>query len=132
MKMDDVKEGEPIFPAPPLQAKEIEFELNRHIAVKAKGMSRKGTKSGISKLGGFGSGSDAQNFGLVQVEQPPKVWIPSQDSKDEKGGKGQWKQDVTFKSTFTITQPPAWQTQTLNWHVRTSRSFSSSELISDD
>lgn len=118
MKMDDVKEGEPIFPAPPLYAKEIEFELNRHIALRAKGFSRSGTKGGISKLGGFGAGSDPQNFGQVQVDQPPKVWLPSQEEKDEKKAKGQWKQDVTFRSTFTLTQPPAWKTQTLEWHVR--------------
>lgn len=120
MKMDDTKEGETIFPAPPLHPKELEFELNRLLSIRARAWSRSSSDSGIANLGGFGSNVDPQFYSQVQVESLDKVWIPSQDAHDEKKHKGQWKQEATFKSSFTITHPPSFQTQTLGLNVRVS------------
>lgn len=117
MKMDDTKEGETIFPAPPLHPKELEFELNRSISIRAHSWTRSSSDSGIANLGGFGPSMDPRIYAIVQVETADKVWIPSQDSHDEKKHKGQWKQEAMFKSSFTINHPPAFQAQTLGLHV---------------
>lgn len=118
MKMDDLKEGEPLFPAPPLHPKGIEFGLNAAIVVRAREWSRKDNKSGLASLGGFGSSADPQYYDNVQIETSDKVWIPSRDSHDEKKHKGQWKQEVTFKSSFTLSQPPCFKIQILELRVR--------------
>ena len=117
MKQDDVKEGEPIFPAPPTRPKDLEFEMNRRVYVYARGWSKTSTDSGIARLGGFGESVDPRYSANVQIEPMDKVWIPSQDSHDEKKHKGQWKQETTVKSVFVITQPPAFSVTTLNTSV---------------
>ncbi|KIP10197.1 hypothetical protein PHLGIDRAFT_22411 [Phlebiopsis gigantea 11061_1 CR5-6] len=114
MKQDDIKEGEPIFPAPPTLPKDLEFEMNRRVYVYARGWSRTSDDSAIARLGGFGESIVPQYSANVQFEPMDKVWIPSQDSHDEKKRKGQWKQETTVKSVFVITQPPAFSTTTIN------------------
>lgn len=118
MKMDDTKEGELIFPAPPSHPKELQFELNNTVFVRARSWSRTSSNTRVCYLGSFGPSNSPQYYDQVDVQPLEKVWLPSQDPHDEKKHKGQWKQEVTFKSVMRMTCPPSFQTDTMALRVR--------------
>lgn len=79
--------------------------------------------SSINSLGGLSPtppNDQPLRYEQVQVNAPEKVWLP--DLGDEKKSKGSWKQQVTVKSSFTLTCPPAFSSETMSVTVRHSQS----------
>ena len=69
-------------------------------------------------LGGLGPDSNPAEYaalGLV-VQPNEKTWVP--DADNEKKQTGSWKQEVSFKSTFTLTCAPTFITETMKVNVR--------------
>lgn len=76
----------------------------------------------VADLGGLSPEPPASQtlwYEQVQVDTPEKVWLP--DLGDEKKNKGAWKQQVTFKSSFTLTCPPTFSSETMSVNVGRSR-----------
>lgn len=123
MKHDEVEDGDSIFPPTPLLQKDLEFKLERKVDVKALNYSASSSSHFVAHLGGMAEEKDNTFYKDVQVLPTEKVWIPSQDPHEAHKHKGQWRQEVTFKSSFTLTCPPAFQTEILSVRVRPSLSI---------
>ena len=109
MQREDTSKDEAIFPAPPLTPQGIEFRLVRNVVVRASTW-KDGGNDKLQYLGGLGPTSTPAESQALQVVPAEKTWIS--DSKDEKQ-KGQWKQEVEFSSTFTLSCSPTFSTQTM-------------------
>ncbi|EKM51572.1 uncharacterized protein PHACADRAFT_150064 [Phanerochaete carnosa HHB-10118-sp] len=93
MKFDDHKEKDEIFPEPPQDSKKYELNMVYVNYVKARGYTEGGGE---------------------HMQAARKVWIPSNDSHDEKKHKGQWRQEVAFRSSFILDCPPSFSTEILS------------------
>ncbi|GJE88447.1 hypothetical protein PsYK624_045300 [Phanerochaete sordida] len=113
MKADEHKEDEEIFPEPPQNPKKYELKMESKIWVKAQGHTNGSSDHTVGYLAGFGESDDPHFSDAVQVQGLRKTWIPSHDSHDEKKHKGQWKQEVTFRSSFVLNCPPSFSTDTM-------------------
>ena len=105
---------QPIFPEPPSNPRELDFWFTPEVAVYAGKMGRPGISRTKNKLGGFGHVSEPGWNASVQIERLEKVWIPPQDLQK---GLGQWRQEITFKSSFTLEGTPTITTTTLSLWV---------------
>lgn len=115
MKFEDTPDDGPIFPEPPLDPKSVEFTLERKVAVRAGTFFEdESWWHTVQLLGGLGSSQDPHFHDNTEVIPTEKVWIPSSDSQDEKKKKGQWKQESTFKSYFTLRCPPSFHTTNMD------------------
>ena len=115
---DDMRQIDNIFPEPPSTPRGVELRLMRRVGVCANGPKEWGTEK-MSYLGGMGPKSNIAEHtlhGLV-VRPKSKAWIP--EGGDKKKQKGKWKQEVSFQSTFTLTCPPSFDTDTMSVEVRT-------------
>ena len=117
MRRDDVKQVDDIFPAPPSTPRGVELRLTRRVQISAGGPHESAIEK-MTYLGGLGPKSNpAEQASLGLVVQPmEKTWIP--DGGDEKKQKGSWKQEVNYQSTFTLTCPPSFVTETMRVEVR--------------
>ncbi|KIP04855.1 hypothetical protein PHLGIDRAFT_109000 [Phlebiopsis gigantea 11061_1 CR5-6] len=113
MKRDSRKDSQPIFPAPPSDPRELAFWITPQVEVHAQSRGVPGIFRTKIKLGGFGHSSEPGYNADVQVERIEREWVPLRDSPDEKKSLGQWRQEVTFKSRFTVKAPPTFTTETL-------------------
>ncbi|KIP04856.1 hypothetical protein PHLGIDRAFT_178532 [Phlebiopsis gigantea 11061_1 CR5-6] len=114
MRRDAVKEGESIFPTPPMDPKGLDFWLNRVVWLRADNWTRRGTYPEAAKLGNLGERSHAGPHANLEIEPMDKVWIPLEGvSPNERKQEGQWKQEVTIKSRFTLSQTPSFETDIL-------------------
>ena len=116
MRRDEAPENEPIFPAPPLTPQKVEFRLARNVVVNVHTWRESGTDK-LAYLGGLSPTSNPLELQAVGLEVVPaaKEWIP--DNGDEKKQKGTWKQEVEFRSTFTLNCPPSFSAQTMSIEV---------------
>jgi hypothetical protein len=117
MKKDDVEEGERIFPAPPLHCQDVHFRMECDIFIKAKQCNSSSSDRLVAYLGGLGPNLHPQAYEGVRVEPHDKIWLPSSDSHDEKKQKGQWKQEVTLRSSFILSCAPTFQTPLMTVRV---------------
>ncbi|KAI0345935.1 hypothetical protein BDW22DRAFT_1353570 [Trametopsis cervina] len=108
---EDKPPEETIFPAPPLKPHEIDFRIERNVYIRTGSWDSYSEGGFIAYLGGMGPKSSSASQSAVQVEPMEKVWIPL--NGDEKKQKGCWKQEVTFKSTFQLSCPPAFDANTM-------------------
>ncbi|PSR70565.1 hypothetical protein PHLCEN_2v13604 [Hermanssonia centrifuga] len=115
---DTVQKDEPIFPAPPRTVQGIEFKLQRNIHIKAM-LDEIGSKGVfVAHLGGFDVKARSSDTPTtpVEVEVMDNVWIPAALG-NEKDQRGSWKQEVNFRSSFTLKCPPAFSMTTMTVHV---------------
>lgn len=118
MKFDDHKEDDEIFPEPPRDPKKYELKMESKIWIKSEGNTDSSDRT-VGLLGGLGESDDPHFSDGLQVQPAQKVWIPSQDAHDEKKHKGQWRQEVTFKSTFILNCPSSFKMDTMSVEVST-------------
>lgn len=118
MKKDETDDDDTIFPPPPLLKKNLEFSLERVVHVQALNWNRTSSHQFVTFLGGMANDKSDVFYKDVQVIPTEKVWIPSQDAHDEKKHKGQWKQEVTFKSFISLSCPPTFSSQIMSVQVR--------------
>ncbi|KAI0087757.1 hypothetical protein BDY19DRAFT_953036 [Irpex rosettiformis] len=111
-KQDDWPSDKPIFPAPPSTPELLDFRIQRRVHLSAYQISATSADHFVSYVGGLGPGLSEVAYKNVQIEVPDKVWIPSLD-RDEKTQRGQWKQQVTFKSFIRFTSPPSFGAMTM-------------------
>lgn len=110
----------PIFPAPPLTPDLLDFRVERKVHLSAYPISASSSEHFVCYVGGLGPDLPDAVYKTVQVEAMEKVWIPCGHG-DEKGGqKGQWKQEVTFRSFIRLSCPPSFGTTTMGVSVRLS------------
>ncbi|KAJ3558003.1 hypothetical protein NM688_g1164 [Phlebia brevispora] len=113
-RKDDTPTDQPIFPAPPLTPQGVEFKLTRAVMVHTRAWVANGTDT-VAPLGGLSpQAKDPHFYDEVQVENIMKTWIPV--FGEEKKSKGSWRQQVDFRSTFKLTCPPTFTTETM--HVK--------------
>ena len=112
MHREDARKGGPIFPVPPHDPKAVTIRLARTMYLKI-GSEKNYFFPYAEPLGGFG-GQRIPGF-EPQVELADVVWIPV-EGRSKTGSekqKGQWKQEVTFRSAFTLRCPPSFDTSTM-------------------
>ena len=125
-----MRSGEPpdevIFPAPPHTSRGIEVKLVRIVDIHARAFQVTGNdKLGI--LGGLGDAPE-HTIEAPQMDVLDRVWIPVPEDGgvDEKNRKGSWKQEVTFRSTFSLSCSPSFTSRTMSVKVRLSHLMHSS------
>ena len=92
--------------------------MESNINIHALSHSTSSSDQFVAYLGGLGPDLPVKFYENVRFEHMDKVWIPSHDSHDEKKQKGQWKQEVTFKSSFVLSCAPSFDSQTMSVRVR--------------
>lgn len=116
MRREDIPQGEPIFPAPPLTPKGVTFKLERSVFVQVHAWRSDGNQSTVGHLGGLSPEPAPPHFyDAVRTEGLEKVWVP--ELGDEKKQKGTWKQEVNFLSNFQLACPPTFKSQTMGVDV---------------
>ena len=118
MKQEDTPTDQPIFPAPPNHPRNVEFNLSRQVMIRTHSWTEYGNNT-VAVLGGFSPSAPANQpnwYDQVQVETTENVWLP--DLGDEKKNRGSWKQQITFRSNFTLTCPPTFSSNTMSILVR--------------
>ncbi len=121
MAQEDTPLEQPIFPAPPTSPRDLELNLVRHVTLRENSWTSYDDDP-VNGIGGFSPAPpDDQTlwYEQVQVDAPEKVWLP--DLGDEKENRGSWKQQVNFKSSFTLTCPPTFSSETMSFTVRHSQ-----------
>ena len=120
MRKDDAdqKSQKLLFPSPPTRLCDVQFYLKRHLVMKAHLFTTK-CKEKATDLGAVDNTSSNNANGMpVAVEIKERDWVPS----DADENVGTWLQESTFRSAFTLTCVPSFETETLQIKVR-SRSF---------
>ncbi|KAI0802071.1 hypothetical protein BC629DRAFT_1284933 [Irpex lacteus] len=114
MKGGSKSAEEAVFPEPPLGPQAVDFTLTRNVWIKTTVYDHTRKNDFVAQLGGLGSrksGSGTGGSADVVVTPLKKEWTPSDG---EKGEKGRWRQESTFKSTFQLSCAPTFSTETLN------------------
>ena len=117
MKFDEHKEDDEIFPEPPRDPKKYELKLTYKVWVHCENHEHTSSEDDVGFLGGLGESKDPHSADGLQVFPAKKTWIPSQDPHDEKHHKGQWKQEIMFKSSFVLNCPPSFKVEIMNVEV---------------
>jgi hypothetical protein len=117
MKADDKPSNEPIFPAPPEQPRQVEFGIERDVFISVTYWKSNRKNNHVSYLGGLGPEGPLPVVDQVpaQVNVMDKAWIPN-DGR-EKETRGRWKQEVIFRSSFTLRCPPSFDSETMRVNV---------------
>lgn len=115
----DEKEDATIFPPLPSLKSDLDFRLMQVVNLKADAWSNTADRVFCGHLGGMAARKGPAFYEGVEVLRTAKVWIPLSEGHDEKKSRGQWKQEVTFTSSFTLTCPPGFETETLTVKVCT-------------
>ncbi|KAI0688328.1 hypothetical protein BC835DRAFT_1373087 [Cytidiella melzeri] len=120
---DDSPSDKPIFPAPPLTPDALEFCLEQRVYICANGHESTSSDHLVCYVGGMGPSLPATVYKAVEVEVMDKEWLPSVSDQKKTHCKGQWKQEVIFKSSMQYTCPPTFTFQTMavtvcltEWH----------------
>jgi hypothetical protein len=109
---------EPLFPAPPASASQIDLHLTRYVDIRARGYHRS-YKDRVRSLGGMGDSSTSARLGEnlhMRTEEPE--WVPQPGEKDEKD-RGVWRRKVHIESSMTLSCPPSFSGTTLSNQVCT-------------
>lgn len=102
VKQGDCRPSESVWPAPPLHAKDVTFELKRNVYISTGAYSEQDIQ--IVRLHGGLDGSCT-----VQTETTEAEWVPLSGD----GARGRWKQKVTFASSFVLRCPPTFKSTTI-------------------
>jgi hypothetical protein len=117
-KRDDSPSDKPIFPAPPHTPDLVKFELQNCAYISVYGLTHTSTDHFVAYVGGMGSEVSRAAQEGVQVEVMDKVWIPSEQGNEKGHEKGQWQQEVLFKSVIWLACPPSFSSPTMGISVR--------------
>ena len=120
-KQDDWPADKPIFPSPPLTPDLVDFRLQRRVHISTYQLAATSADHFVSYIGGLGTGLSEVVYNNVQVDVVDNVWIPSVGGDEKTQQKGQWKQEVTFRSSFVLNCPPSFSTDTMTVEVSASR-----------
>lgn len=117
MKKDSHSDDDSIFPTLPRLDKDLEFRLEQEVWVRAECRENTSTQF-VTYLGGMPEAYSAvpRRETTVEVIPSDKIWIPSDDAP--KADMGQWKQEVTFKSSFRLSHVPTFNAQIMSVQVR--------------
>ncbi|KAH9926845.1 hypothetical protein B0H21DRAFT_137373 [Amylocystis lapponica] len=103
MKPEDTSDNKPIFPAPPAQPREVQFNLERRTHMQAREWSYTSGDS-LPSIGGMGTSLTPCNVEILE-----KIWRPTSDS-----GKGVWVQETMFSSAILLKCPPTFRFDTIS------------------
>ena len=117
-KQDEWPADKPIFPSPPLTPDLVDFRLQRRVHISTYQLAATSTDHFVSYIGGLGPGLSEVVYNNVQVDVMDNVWIPSVGGDEKTQQKGQWKQEVTFKSFIRLASPPTFNATTMAISVR--------------
>ena len=105
-----------IFPPLPSLAQDMSCILRQRVSLKTRCTSNSPPAQFVTYLGGIAPNKPAAFYKDVEVHASDRIWIQSRGQQDAKAPTGQWKHEVAFKSSFTLTCPPCFETETLKLH----------------
>lgn len=106
-----------IFPTPPT-VDQVALWIENDAFIRTENWAAAINGKVVAHLGGLGCSNTSKqgpSTAPVQVEVADKTWVPSEAEND---GKGRWKQETVFKSTFFLNCAPSFDSETINAKVR--------------
>ena len=111
MSYDQKDEQKRIFPSPPVTPRGVEMRLLRRVRLQADAHSDWDSRL-VADLGGLGL-TAKQSECPVEVSIMDKVWLQSEFNTNT----GNWKQETRFRSHFTLTCHPTFESGTMDVSV---------------
>ena len=118
MRREETPANGLIFPAPPNGPHAgVVLKVMRNVWIQASGRAGDSFGTLVSYVGGFGPDEDSRS--LVHTELKENVWVP--EPKSGRRHLGVWKQEVTFRSSFSVQCAPTFES--INMRVGVSAQF---------